>query len=283
MAACDSLQTAEDYERVAWELGETAKAQNVHYLEVTISPTSPLKPRTRALPDIVLAGCEAAARQVWTDFGVRMQFIVDAVRIRTPEEVQAIAEWCVDNLGNGLVGLGLGGTEIGFPAAPHAAAIAFARERGARISLHAGETVGPESVWDALNSGAERIGHGVTSVQDPDLLHHLAGTGTVLEVSPTSNICLGVSTSYSEHPIRALYDAGVLVTINTDDPPMFDATLTGEYEALARHAGFTIDELVAISRRAAEAAFLPDEERAALIARFDTEIDALRQPDEPQR
>ena len=283
MAACDSLQTAEDYERVAWELGETARAQNVHYLEVTISPTSPLKPRTRALPDIVLAGSEAAARQVWTDFGVRMQFIVDAVRVRTPEEVQAIAEWCVDNLGNGLVGLGLGGTEIGYPAAPHAAAITFARERGARISLHAGETVGPESVWDALNSGAERIGHGVTSVQDPDLVKHLAETGTVLEVSPTSNICLGVSTSYGEHPIRALCDAGVPVTVNTDDPPMFDATLPGEYEALATHAGFTIDELVAISRRAAEAAFLPDDERAALIARFDAEIEALRRPGEAQR
>ncbi|HMM40903.1 MAG TPA: hypothetical protein PKA95_03295, partial [Thermomicrobiales bacterium] len=122
MGVCDSLQTAEDYERVTWELGETARAENIPYLEVTISPTSPLKPRTKAMPDLVLAGCRAGARQAWDDFGVRMQFIVDAVRVRGPEEVMAIAEWCVANLGDGLVGIGLGGTEVGYPAAAHATA-----------------------------------------------------------------------------------------------------------------------------------------------------------------
>lgn len=276
MAVCDSLQTAEDYERAAWELGETARAENIPYLEVTISPTSPLRPRTKALPDLVLAGCRAGARQAWDDFGVRMQFIVDAVRIRTPEEVMAIAEWCVANLGDGLVGIGLGGTEVGYPAAPHAAAIDFARRNGARVSLHAGETVGPESVWDALESGAERIGHGVTSIHDPELVRYLAANGVVLEVSPTSNLRLGVAESYAAHPIRALHEAGVAVTVNTDDPPMFDATLTGEYVALAEEAGFGLDELAALARRAAEAAFLPDAERAALLARFDAEIAALR-------
>ncbi len=276
MAVCDSLQTAEDYERVTWELGERARHENIEYLEVTISPTSPLKPRTKALPDLVLAGCRAGARQARDDFGVRMQFIVDAVRVRQPEEVMAIAEWCVANLGDGLVGLGLGGTEVGYPAAPHAAAIDFARRNGARVSLHAGETVGPESVWDALASGAERIGHGVTSVHDEALVRHLAANGVVLEVSPTSNIRLGVAPSYAAHPIRALHKAGVAVTVNTDDPPMFDATLTGEYVALAEEAGFGLDELVAIARRAAEAAFLPDDERAELVARFDAEVAALR-------
>lgn len=276
MAVCDSLQTAEDYERVTWELAESARAENVPYLEVTISPTSLLKPRTKAMPDLVLAGCRAGARQARDDFGIEMRFIVDAVRVRSPEEVMAIAEWCVANLGDGLVGLGLGGTEVGYPAAPHAPAIDFARRHGARISLHAGETVGPESVWDALQSGAERIGHGVTSIHDPELVQRLAADGVVLEVSPTSNICLGVAASYAAHPIRALHDAGVAVTVNTDDPPMFGATLSGEYIALAEQAGFTIDDLVAIARRAAESAFLPDEERAALVGRLDSEVAALR-------
>lgn len=277
MGVCDSLQTAEDYERVTWELGETARAENIPYLEVTISPTSPLKPRTKAMPDLVLAGCRAGARQAWDDFGVRMQFIVDAVRVRGPEEVMAIAEWCVANLGDGLVGIGLGGTEVGYPAAAHATAIDFARRNGARVSLHAGETVGPESVWDALEAGAERIGHGVNSVHDPALIRHLAAHGVVLEVSPTSNIRLGVVESYAAHPIRALHDAGVAVTVNTDDPPMFDTTMTGEYVALAAEAGFGLDELVAMARRAAEAAFLPDDERAALAALVDAEVATLRE------
>ncbi|HQX62602.1 MAG TPA: adenosine deaminase [Thermomicrobiales bacterium] len=277
MAVCDSLQTSEDYERVTWELAETARAENIPYLEVTISPTSPLKPRTKAMPDLVLAGCRAGARQGWDDFGVRIQFIVDAVRVRAPDEVTAIAEWCVANLGDGLVGIGLGGTEIGYPAAPHAAAIEFARRNGARVSLHAGETVGPESVWDALESGAERIGHGVTSIHDPELVRRLAANRVVLEVSPTSNIRLGVASSYATHPIRALHDAGVPVTVNTDDPPMFDATMTGEYVALAEEAGFDIDELSAMARRAAEAAFLPDSERAELVARIDREVATLRE------
>jgi adenosine deaminase len=276
VAICNSLLTVEDFERITWELGETAHAQNIQYLEVTMSPTSPLYPRTTALPDVVLAGVRAGARQALADFGVRMQFILDPVRIRSTEEVMALAEWCVDNLGDGLVGFGLGGTEIGNPASRYREAITFARERGARISLHAGETVGPESIWDALETGTERIGHGVTSVQDARLVQHLAEQGIILEVSPTSNLCLGVAPSYAEHPFRALYDAGVQVTINSDDPPMFNATLTGEYLALATECDFSVEELAALSLRAANAAFLPENERVALTTRFAEEIDYLQ-------
>ncbi|HMM40902.1 MAG TPA: hypothetical protein PKA95_03290, partial [Thermomicrobiales bacterium] len=115
----------------------------------------------------------------------------------------------------------------------NATGLSSRRRNGARVSLHAGETVGPESVWDALEAGAERIGHGVNSVHDPALIRHLVAHGVVLEVSPTSNIRLGVVESYAAHPIRALHDAGGAVTVNTDDPPMFDTTMTGEYVALA--------------------------------------------------
>jgi adenosine deaminase len=276
IAICNSLLTSEDFERITWELGETAHQQNIQYLDVTMSPTSPLYPRTSALPDVVLAGVRAGARQALADFGVRMQFILDPVRIRSTEEVMALAEWCVDNLGDGLVGFGLGGTEVGNPASRYREAITFARERGARISLHAGETVGPESIWDALETGAERIGHGVTSVQDPRLVQHLADEGITLEVSPTSNLCLGVAPSYVEHPFRALYDAGVQVTINSDDPPMFNATLTGEYLALATECDFTIDELAGLTLRAADAAFLPDTERAVMVERFERDLQVLQ-------
>jgi aminodeoxyfutalosine deaminase len=224
----------------------------------------------------VLAGLRAGARQARDDFGVRMQFIVDPVRSRPTDHVQHFAEWCIDNLGDGLIGFGLGGSEAGYPATIHRDAIAFVKDRGARVSLHAGETVGPESVWDALEAGAERIGHGTTSIRDTTLVSHLAREGIVLEVSPTSNVCLGVAPSIEEHPFRALYDAGVQVTINSDDPPMFDTSLTGEYLALAQHCELTIDELSELSLRAVRGAFLPDTERQAMVAEFERELATLR-------
>ena len=276
VAICNCLLTVEDYDRVTYELAREAARQNIRYLEVTIAPASLIAPRNSATPDVVLAGCRAGAKRALADFGVRIQFILDAVRSRPPEHVMALAEWVAANQGDGLVGLGLGGSEVGYPAMQHAAAIRHARERGVRISLHAGETVGPESVWEALEAGSERIGHGVTSVHDPALVRHLAERGIVLEVSPTSNICLGVAPSYAEHPFRALYDAGVTLTVNTDDPPMFGATLTGEYLALAEHCGFSLDELIELNLNAVRAAFLPDDERAALLAEYETEIAGLR-------
>lgn len=276
VAICDSLLTVEDYDRVTYELAEDAWRQHIRYLEVTIAPSSPIAPRTSATPDVVLAGCRAGAARALNDFGVRMQFILDAVRSRPVEQVMALARWTVDNQGDGLVALGLGGQEVGYPAMRHAEAIRFARERGVRISLHAGETVGPESVWDALEAGSERIGHGVTSIHDPALVRHLTERGIVLEVSPTSNICLGVAPSYAEHPFRALYDAGVTLTVNSDDPPMFGATLTDEYLALAEHCRFSVDVLIEMNLNAVRAAFLPDSERAALLAEFEAEIAGLR-------
>lgn len=270
-----SLLTSEDHERVTYELAEDAHRQNIQYLEVTFSPASPMNPRSSALPDVVLAGIRAGARRAERDFGVRMQFILDPVRTRSEDEVLWFARWCADNLGDGLIGFGLGGTEVDNPPQRYARAFALARDAGARISIHAGETVGPESVRAALGVGAERIGHGVRAIEDPSLVRELAERSIVLEVSPTSNVCLGVYPSYAEHPFRALHDAGVQVTVNSDDPPMFGTTLTNEYVVLAEHFGFTRDELSALSLRAVAAAFLPEAEKQALAARFRRELEAL--------
>jgi aminodeoxyfutalosine deaminase len=275
MAILESLLTEEDHERVAYELAETAHRDNTRYLEVIISPSGLLNPRSSAHPDVVLAGCRKAARRALDDFGVRMQFTVDAVRVRPVDEVMATVRWAVENQGDGLVGLNLGGTEVGYPASLHAEAIRIAKDNGLAITLHAGETVGPESVWDALKCGADRIGHGVRAVEDPALVRHLVEREIVLEVSPTSNVCLGVAPSVALHQFRALHDAGVLVTINSDDPPMFNCTLGSEYLALAEQQGFTLDELAEISLRAARAAFLPDAEKATLVARFEDELGRL--------
>ena len=276
IAICNVLLDPEDYERALWELALDARRQNTRYLEVTFAPASPLNPRTRAVPDVVLRGLRAARRRARVELGVDVQFILDPVRGRPREDVWALACWCADNLGDGLIGLGLGGNEVGNPATRYAEAFAWARDAGARLTLHAGETVGPESVRDALAVGAERIGHGVRAVEDSALVAELVARGVTLEVAPTSNVCLGVYPSIGAHPFRALHDAGVLVTINSDDPPMFDTTLTDEYRTLAEQHAFTTDELAALSLRAVQAAFLPDAERAALAAAYARELDELR-------
>jgi adenosine deaminase len=276
LGVMQSLITSEDHERVVYEIGEDAHRQNIRYLEITFSPASPLNPRSPALPDVVLAGIRAGARRALAEFGVRMQFILDPVRTRSVEELLWFARWCADNLGDGFVGFGLGGSEIDNPPERFQAAFDLAREAGARLSIHAGETVGPESVRSALAVGTERVGHGVRAIEDPDLVRELAERGIVLEVSPTSNICLGVYPSYAAHPFRLLDEAGVPVTVNSDDPPMFGTTLTNEYLVLFEQFGYSIDELVALSLRAVDAAFLPAQERDALAASFGAEVTALR-------
>lgn len=268
LGVMQSLLTSEDHERVVYEIGEDAARQNIRYMEITFSPASPLNPRSSALPDVVLRGIRAGARRVRQDFGVQMAFILDPVRTRTEEEVYWFARWCADNLGDGLIGFGLGGTEVDNPPQRYQRAFDWVRAAGARVSMHAGETVGPESVRAALAVGSERIGHGVRAVEDPELVRELADRGIVLEVSPTSNICLGVYPSYAEHPFRDLHEAGVTVTVNSDDPPMFNTTLTNEYVVLAEQFGFSRAELCDISLRAVDAAFLPDEQRRALRAEF---------------
>ena len=185
------LKHEADYEMITLEMARRADAQNLRYMEITYAPTSILNPLNNALPEMATAGIRSGARRASREYCVEMQFILDPVRGRSVEEVMALAEWTAANLGDRLIGFGLGGLEVGNPASRFQDAFDLARASGARISLHAGETVGPESVRDALETGTERIGHGVRSAEDPELVRELADMEMVLEVSPTSNICLG--------------------------------------------------------------------------------------------
>lgn len=278
LAICSVLLDEEDYARISYEQALRAHQENIRYLEVTFSPASFINPRSTALPDVVMAGLREGRRRAMEELGVNMQFILDPVRNRSEDEVMLFARWCADNLGDGLIGFGLGGMEVGYPPGRFVDAFNYVRDAGARLSIHAGETDGPHSVRAALEVGSERIGHGVTSIHDDDLVRHLAEEQIVLEVSPTSNICLGVARSYAEHPFRALHEAGVPVTVNSDDPPMFNTTLTNEYVVLAEHFDFSLDELEALSLRAVESAFLADSEREALAQDFREQFDGLREP-----
>jgi adenosine deaminase len=273
---CNCLLDIEDYEQITVEMARRAAEQNLRYMEVTFAPVSILNPRTSALPDVVMAGLRAGAKRAADEHQVQLQFIFDPVRVRSTDEVMAAARWWAANAGDGLIGFGLGGTELGNPASRFTDAFRYARDAGARISLHAGETDGPASIRDALETGTERIGHGVRAIEDVTLVAELADSGIVLEVSPTSNVRLGVVPNYDAHPFRALHEAGVLLTVNSDDPPMFDTTLTREYELLVERFGFSIDDLVQFSLRAVDASFLPDRERATLRSAFEAESSALR-------
>jgi adenosine deaminase/aminodeoxyfutalosine deaminase len=145
------------------------------------------------------------------------------------------------------VAYGIGGSEERGPAEWFTDVFAFARSAGLRLTAHAGESMGPESVWAALRLGAERIGHGIAAARDPELMRHLRDHDVPLEICLTSNLVTGVVKRMEEHPIRLLYDAGVPIVLNSDDPGMFGCTLTDEYRLAARHFGFTETELRGIA------------------------------------
>ena len=272
---CGCLLDEEDFEFITIEMAKRAQNQNLRYMEVTFAPVSILNPRTTALPDVVMSGLRSGADTAHREFDVDMQFIFDPVRGRTPEEVHAAAGWWAENSGERLVGFGLGGLEFGNPASRFRDSFDLVREAGARISLHAGETDGPASVRDAIDVGAERIGHGVRSIEDPRLVDDLAESQMLLEVSPTSNICLGVFPDYERHPIKNLFDSGVPITVNSDDPPMFNTTLTQEMELLVDRFDFTLDDLVQLTVNAIQGSFLSTSRRGELEAEYLSEIRAL--------
>ena len=176
----------------------------------------------------------------------------------------ATLTYALDHRPEGLVAFGLGGPEVGVPRAwfePHFTA---ARAAGLHSVPHAGETTGPETVWDSLRLlGAERIGHGTSSAQDPALLAHLAETGVPLEVCPSSNVATRAVASLDEHPLRAFVEAGVTVTINSDDPPMFGTTLNREYEIAADLLGLDEGGVADLARAAVRASFAPEAVRTA--------------------
>jgi adenosine deaminase/aminodeoxyfutalosine deaminase len=186
---------------------------------------------------------------------VEVRWIADAVRHFGPEHVMAVAEQAAALVDQGVVAFGIGGDEARGPAEWFGESYRFARGRGLHLTAHAGEAAGPDSVWKALEIGAERIGHGIRSIEDPVLVRHLADQGIPLEVCITSNVMTGVVGSLREHPVRKLYDAGVPITLNTDDPGLFRTTLGAEYELAAREFGFGAAELNAIRENGFRYAF----------------------------
>lgn len=270
------LRTSEDFALITRELGEEAAEQNVRYLEVTISP-GPHVRRGKLSYEEFHQGITAGAREARDRWGVEMRFIVDVVRDAGVETSWAAARYAAKMAGDGIVGIGLGGTEASFPPEDFADIFEYGLAAGLRSTPHAGETVGPESIWGAICSlKAERIGHGIRAIDDSVLVDELCARQITLEVCPTSNVCTRAVASLVDHPIKRLFEAGVPVTVNSDDPPMFSTTLLDEQLLLVREFAFTIDDIEKINLNGVKAAFLPEADRRRLDTEFRAEYARLR-------
>lgn len=237
------LRKPEHYALAAQNLLEQLAAQNVTYAEVTLSAGVVLwkEEDLAAVYEAVWRESQRAA--------IRSFWILDAVRHFGPDHVRQVAEFAVSRRGDGVVAFGVGGDEARGPAQWFRDIFAYARDGGLHLVCHAGETCGPESIWAALEIGAERIGHGISAIQDDALMARLRESDIPLELCISSNLCTGVVTSLDTHPARKLYDAGVPITINTDDPAFFHTTLDREYQIAEQVFGLPSGELAANSFR----------------------------------
>ena len=243
------LRTPADYALIARRLLARLAAENVRYAEITLAVGMVLWKGHEFAP-IFDAVSEAAAASP-----VEVRWILDAVRQFGPEPAGRVAALAAERTDRGVVAFGLGGSEERGPAYWFGDAAACARLAGLHLAVHAGETAGPESVWAALRLGAARIGHGIRAIEDPALVAHLREHRIPLEICITSNLVTGVVARLEDHPVRRLYDAGVPIVLNTDDPAMFGCTLTGEYQLAARAFGFSEAELRGIAENGFRYAF----------------------------
>lgn len=242
--AVQRLRGPDDYYLVTRRMIEELHRQGIGYAEVTLAAGVVL---WRGFDfDAVWHAVRAAQK----DSPVEIHWNLDAIRQFGPDHVMEVARLASRFVGDGAISFGIGGAELLGPAAGFADAYRYARDAGLRLTAHAGETDGPDSVRAALAIGAERIGHGIRAAEDADLLRELRDRNIPLEVCITSNVCTGSVTSLKVHPVRLLFDAGVPLTLNTDDPGMFACTLESEFALAARVFSFTEPELAEIRENA---------------------------------
>jgi adenosine deaminase len=262
------IRTAQDYRDVTFEYLRACAAEGAVYVEVTVSPDHADQ---AGLPYAdMLDGVSQGIDDARAASGIESRILVTAVRNFGTERAEWVAAIATADPHPYVTGFGLAGDEAGFPPGPFARAYEIAAAGGLGLACHAGEWAGPESVRGALAlpGPVTRLGHGVRAVEDPGLVAELADRGVVLEVCPTSNVVLGAYPDYAAHPFPVLREAGVRVTLGSDDPPYWEATIGGEYDVARRAWGLDDEALRAVTRTAVEAAFVPDALRSSLLARI---------------
>jgi adenosine deaminase/aminodeoxyfutalosine deaminase len=268
LSVVDLLRTPDDIWTLTHQVGTDLAAQNVRYAELTLTPYTSI---VRGIPvEAYLEAVEDARRRVEADTGLVLRWIFDIPGESGLEAADVTLDVALNHAPDALVGFGLGGPEIGVPRPQFAEHFAAARAAGLHSVPHAGESTGPQTIRDAIEHlGAERIGHGIAAAQDPALMALLAERGIVLEVCPTSNVCTRSTPSLDEHPLPTLVAAGVPVTINSDDPPMFGTTLTREYAVAADLLSLDRPGVVDLARAAVDASFAPDAVKTSIRAELD--------------
>ncbi|WP_170529153.1 adenosine deaminase [Ruegeria arenilitoris] len=268
-AACEVLKTPEDFRRLTLAILEESAANGVVYSETFLSPDFCGGGDLHAWRDY-LAAIQDAADEAERRFDITLRGVVTCVRHFGPGKAKRSALCAAETAGDWITGFGMGGNEAVGKQADFKWAFDCARESGLRLTTHAGEFGGPESVRDAVRAlGVERVGHGVRAIEDPDLVHELADRGVTLEVCPGSNVVLGLYPDFAAHPIARLRAAGVKVTVSTDDPPFFHTTMRREYDMLAQAFGWDAKDFAALNDTALNAAFCDEETRARVRKRLE--------------
>lgn len=265
-AISEHLQTAEDYELIAWRMLERLARQGVVHAEVYVSVGVVYYWRRCAFEPL-FAGMERARERAERELGITTYWIFDAVRHFGAEEAAKVFRKAAEmrREHRSIIGIGIGGDERRMGAEPFRELYAEARDAGLRLTAHAGETTGPESIWGALNIGAERLGHALSAIQDRELMDVLAERQVPLEICVTSNVRTGCCPRVEDHPLRRYFDAGLMVTLNSDDPTLFHSDLAQEYERAQEHFGFTEEHLREMAANSVEASFLPAERKVMLL------------------
>ncbi len=268
LSVVDLIRTPDDIWTLTYAVAGDLALQNVRYAELTLTPYTSV---VRGIaPEAFCEAVEDARVRAKKDHGVELRWCFDIPGESGLPAADLTIDVALNQHPDGLVSFGLGGPEIGVPRPQFQPHFERARAAGLHSVPHAGESTGPETIWDSIRTlGAERIGHGIAAAQDPALMAHLAAADIPLEVCPTSNVCTRSVPSLEQHPLATLVANGVSLSINSDDPPMFDTTLNQEYEVAADLLGLDFDGLADLARAAVQQSFLDPEGKDAILEEID--------------
>lgn len=271
-AVSERLQTPEDFALITREMIRDLSVQGVAHAEVYISWGILLRFKPHLAIEAVMDAVEAARIAAEREFGVTVFWIVDAVRHFGVEEAARVFRLAISlrNKYPSIVGIGIGGDEARGPAEPFRAVYAEAKAAGLHLLAHAGESTGPidgpASIWSAINIGAERIGHGLAAQHDAELLEVLAQRQIPIEINLSSNVRTGCCSAFDQHPLREYFEGGLMVTLNSDDPPMFGSNLLEEYILAQQQFAFSLEQMRELAANSVEASFLPPDRKLKLLA-----------------
>lgn len=269
-------KTPEVIRRVAYEAVEDAANDNIHYMELRFTPIALSRVEGFAVTD-VLDWVTESVRDASEKMGVKTNLIVSVNRHEAVEEAENVLKQALDYRDKGVVGVDLAGNEAEFSAMPFQSLFKDAQKEGIKITMHAGEWSGADNVYEAISElNVDRIGHGVRVMESESAVKLAVDTQTPFEVCVTSNVQSGVFGSLEDHTVKAMIDAGLFVTVNTDDPGISQITLSDEYQMLNAEFGFSIERLFFLSNAAIQAAFISNKEKESLLKKFKAEFSEWR-------